>query len=191
MVRSFRAFFLVAAVATTLLTGCRMQYIPNTDVEDSDDNRQVITFCEKYRHAVELKDVPELLQLASNEYYEDGGNVDASDDLDFAGLREYLTTKFDSAHAIRYEMRYRRIIRQTVSAGDPGTDNNGIDRKAQGAKNDAASTTAELIYVDYTYSASYRIQGVKGGDEWRRKVEDNRLEILHFPDNSYRIVAGM
>ena len=47
----------------------------------------------------------------------------------------------------------------------------------------------ELIYVDYTFSASYRIPGSKG-DEWRRKVDDNRLELVPFQDG-YRILAGM
>src|SRR5678810_123120 len=71
--------------------GCATHYIPNTDVEDNDDNRKVIAFCEKYRHAVEERNVPLLLDLASPSYYEDGGNVDATDDMDYAGLREYLS----------------------------------------------------------------------------------------------------
>src|SRR5262245_59820851 len=106
------------------LPSCTTHYIPNTDVEDNDENRRIISFCEKYRHAVESKDVGMLLQLASPEYYEDGGNVDVSDDLDFAGLKDYLTSKFQDARAIRYEIRYRRVIK---------------DEK--------------VIYVDYTYSA--------------------------------------
>ena len=89
--RSTRSLFLAAAASALLLTGCATRYIPNTDVEDTEENRTVVTFCERYRHAVELKDVGELLKLASNEYYEDGGNIDASDDLDYSGLRDYLT----------------------------------------------------------------------------------------------------
>ncbi|MFO0589464.1 MAG: hypothetical protein U0441_18140 [Polyangiaceae bacterium] len=172
------------AVAAAALAGCATRYIPNTDVEDSDDNRKVITFCERYRHDVELKDVGDLLKLASKEYYEDGGNVDASDDLDYAGLKEYLTSRFDNARAIRYEMRYRRIVHQQLPPRDEDSNNNP-------PKNEAGADAAELIYVDYTYSASYRIPAAKGGDEWRRRVEDNRLEILRYSDNSYRIIAGM
>lgn len=183
MLSSSRALFFVAASA--LLTGCATRYIPNTDVEDNDDNRKVITFCEKYRHAVELKDVGELIKLASNDYYEDGGNVDASDDLDYAGLRDYLTTKFSDARAIRYEIRYRRVIRQAVPHDDGDSAANG------NSKADKGEPALELIFVDYTYSASYRIPAAKGGDEWRRRVEDNRLEILRYPNDQYRIVAGM
>lgn len=184
--RAAGSFFLAAAATALVLTGCAMRYIPNTDVEDTEENRTVITFCERYRHAVELKDVGELLKLASNEYYEDGGNIDASDDLDYSGLRDYLTTRFIDAQAIRYEMRYRRILREPLDAKDNGNANGDGDGNGNGG-----AEPRELIYVDYTYSASYRIPAAKGGDEWRRRVDDNRLEILRYSDNTFRIVAGM
>jgi hypothetical protein len=158
--RQTKAVASVLLVASAVLTGCMTHYIPNTDVEDNDENRKIISFCEKYRHAVENKNVVALLQLASPSYYEDGGNVDAADDLDFAGLRTYLTGKFQDARAIRYEIRYRRVLKED-----------------------------EVVYVDYTYSASYRIPGGKG-EEWRRKVDDNRLQLVKYQDE-FRIVAGM
>jgi hypothetical protein len=187
MLSSSRTLLLAAAAASALLAGCATRYIPNTDVEDNDDNRRVISFCEKYRHAVELKDVGELLKLASDDYYEDGGNVDASDDLDYAGLKDYLTSRFQDARAIRYEIRYRRVLRQDVPQDEGGTNNTG-NGHAKPAKGDEP---LELIYVDFTYSASYRIPAAKGGDEWRRRVEDNRLEILRYPNDKFLIVGGM
>ncbi len=154
------ALLFSAFVGLVPLAGCATHYIPNTDVEDNEDNRKLVSFCERYRHAVENKDVPTLLKLAAPSYYEDGGNADPSDDMDYAGLKAYLTSKFQDATAIRYEIRYRRIAKEK-----------------------------DLIYVDYTFSASYRIPGPKG-DEWRRKVDDNRLELVPYQDE-YRIVAGM
>jgi hypothetical protein len=154
-------FLLALAVSSTPLMGCSTHYIPNTDVEDTDDNRKLIGFCEKYRKAVERKDIAMLLKLASPDYYEDGGNVDASDDMDYSGLRDYLTSKFADAKSIRYEIRYRRVMVED-----------------------------DRIFVDYTYSASFRIPGISGEDEWRRKVEDNRLELIP-EDEDFRIVAGM
>jgi hypothetical protein len=143
------------------LASCATRYIPNTDVEDNDENRKVIAFCEKYRHAVEERNVPLLLSLASPRYYEDGGNVDATDDMDYAGLREYLEGRFKDTRAIRYEIRYRKVNR--------------------GAQN--------RILVDYTYSASYKIPGLKG-EEWRHTVADNRLELV--PEQAaFKILAGM
>jgi hypothetical protein len=151
------------ALLATAVGGCATRYIPNTDVVDDDDNRNIITFCEKYRHAVEDRNVPVLLGLASPAYYEDGGNVDASDDMDYDGLRDYLQGKYKDTRAIRYEIRYRKV--------------------GHGEK-------TNRIYVDYTYSASYKIPGVDGNEEWRHTVADNRLELVG-DGKDYKIVAGM
>jgi hypothetical protein len=140
---------------------CSREYIPNTDVEDNEFNRTVVDFCEGYRHAVERRNVGMLLKLADQKYYEDGGTSDTSDDLDFAGLKEYLEGKFRDVKAIRYEVRYREVTR---------------------GRNDQ-------VYVAFTYSASYKIPTAKG-DVWRRRVADNRLELM--PDGErFRILAGM
>jgi hypothetical protein len=141
--------------------GCSHDYIPNTDVDDTEDNRKIVVFCEKYRRAVETKDIARLLSLADPEYYEDGGNIDASDDIDLAGLREYLTTKFEDAQSIRYEIRYRRV-----------------------------TIEEDRIFVDYTFSASYRIASDGEHDVWQRKVSDNRLELVPHAEE-FRIIAGM
>lgn len=147
------------------LTGCSKSYIPNTDVLDSEDNRAVITFCEQYRRAVEDKNVPLLLKMASDRYYEDGGDTVAENDVDFAGLKDYLGTTFQKAAAIRYEVRYRRV--------------------SESARRD--------IYVDYTYSASYRIPTLSPSgatDEWRHAVADNRIVLTRVGD-SFKILSGM
>jgi hypothetical protein len=141
--------------------GCSREYIPNTDVENTDLNRKVIHFCEEYRHAVERRNTALLLKMADPSYHEDGGNADATDDLDYAGLRDYLEGKFGDTKAIRYEIRYRRV--------------------GKGRGNE--------IYVDYTYSASYKL-GTAEGEIWRRTVADNRLELVPHGE-TYRVVAGM
>ena len=85
----------VAAVLSALaVAGCSTAYIPHTDVAHTSENRKVVLFCENYRRAVEEKDVGQLLKLASDRYYEDGGNTNVEDDIDYAGLKEYLTSAF-------------------------------------------------------------------------------------------------
>jgi hypothetical protein len=153
------ALALVVLVGTL---GCGASTIPNTDVEDTDFNRSVVSFCEEYRRAVEQKKIGFLLQLADPSYYEDGGNTDATDDLDYAGLKGWLEDRFSKTTAIRYEIRYRRI---------------GKGRK-------------DIVTVDYTYSASFRLPSESGEDVWRHVVADNRLELVPH-DDSYRIVSGM
>ena len=157
-----RRVFLSSVLASSVGLACRPQVIPKTDVEDIPLHRELVDFCEGYRHGVEQRDVPALLRLAHPDYYEDGGNVDSSDDIDYAGLEEFLKSRYRDSKAIRYEMRYRRI---------------GTGRRP------------DTYFVDYTYSASYQIITNKG-DVWRRAVSDNRLELIRVRD-SYQILAGM
>jgi len=156
-----RSLAIAACCLGLLLGGCSKTYIPNTDVEETEFNRKVVEFVEEYRKAVERRNIAMLLKLAHPAYYEDGGNIDTSDDLDFAGLKAYLEDRFRDVRAIRYEIRYRDV--------------------SQG-RNDR-------IYVDFTYSASYKLPTPEG-EVWRRRVADNRIELV--PENdSFRIISGM
>jgi hypothetical protein len=154
------AFLGVMVLLGALATGCSKTYIPNTDVLDTTENRKVILFCETYRHAVEEKNVGQLLKLASPAYHRKGvGNND--DDVDYVSLKEFLTTSFQQTDAIRYEIRYRRVVFEETSH----------------------------VHVDYTFAASYRVPGVKK-EEGRHAVADNRLELVPEGDG-YKIIAGM
>jgi hypothetical protein len=144
------------------LGGCSSDFIPNTHVEDSEFNRDVIAYCEDYRHAVERRNIPLLLKMADAKYYEDGGTVDTSDDLDKEGLADYLNKEFAQTASIRYEIFYRDV---------------SIGRSNQ-------------VFVDYTYSASYKIPGADGQMVWRRRVADNRLELVRDGEQ-FRILSGM
>jgi hypothetical protein len=157
-----RASLSAAAFAALFaLGGCSKAYIPNTEVEDTSDNRKVILFCEEYRHAVEDKNVGKLLALASSRYHEDGGNTRGEDDLDYDGLKQYLAGVFMKTSSIRYEIKYRRV----------------------------AFGENKHVLVDYTYAASYRIPGTKG-EEWRHTVADNQLELVPDGE-TYKILDGM
>ena len=160
------ALKLSACVALSTLVGCSHDYIPNTQVEDSDFNREVIAYCEDYRHAVEHRNAELLLKMADPKYYEDGGTVDTADDLDLEGLKKYLQVEFRKTTQIRYEIFYRDI---------------SIGRSNQ-------------VFVDYTYSASYKVPlpDAKQPDDavWRRQVADNRLELVRDGEK-FRILSGM
>jgi hypothetical protein len=126
----------LAALAVLMLgalwmSGCSKGFIPNTDVPDTAENRKVILFCEQYRHAVEEKNVGQLLKLASPGYHKRGVGTD--DDTDFISLKDFLTTTFQDTDGIRYEIRYRRVTFEESTH----------------------------VSVDYTFAASYRLPGVK------------------------------
>lgn len=149
----------LAAIAP--LGGCSRAVIPNTDIPDTEAHRAVIEFCEVYRHAVERRDVARLLELAHQDYYEDGGSVDASDDLDYAGLQQYLQDRFVKATSIRYEIRYR----------------------------DITPNEKDGFNVSYSYSASYRLPD-DDEPLWRRALAENQLELVPYGE-SFKIISGM
>jgi hypothetical protein len=141
--------------------GCARTFIPNTDVLDTGENREVIAFCEQYRHDMEDKKVGALIKMMSPGYFETGGNTKNEDDADYDKIREFMTGDYLRTNGIRYEIRYRRVT----------------------------LTETKHVYVDYTYAAAWKLPGVKQ-DEWHHKVADNRLDLVHDGD-SFKIVAGM
>jgi hypothetical protein len=142
-----RALLLVVTVSGVAVVGCAGRLIPNTTVEDNPTNREIIEFCETYRHALEQRDIGALLAMASPRYYENGGTPEGEDDYDISGLREVLGRTLPRVEAVRYEFRYRRI---------------GFE--------------GDRVLVDYTYSGSYQVEGGTG-PRWFRRVADNRLEL--------------
>lgn len=129
------------------LTGCAGRMIPNTMVDDTPANREVVEFCESYRHALEQRDVGALLAMASPRYYENGGTPEGDDDYDITGLREVLSETLPRVHTVRYEFRYRTIQQES-----------------------------DRVHVDYTFSGSFRVE-TEEGHRWYRRVADNRLEL--------------
>lgn len=159
MLRILFGFALLLLSLTSV--ACAKTFIPNTDVEDTGVNRGIILFCERYRHAVEDKNVGALLKLMSPAYFEDGGNTKSEDDADFDRIREFLIGQFLKTTGIRYEIRYRHVT----------------------------LTESNHIWVDFKYAAAWKVPGVKG-DEWHHQVADNRLDLVRDGD-SFKIVSGM
>ncbi len=154
--------FLCAAVVGVVGTaGCGSDTIPNTTVENNSDNRQVVQFVEKYRHAIQRKDVGSMLTMASPRYLDDNGTPTGTDDIDYENLKATLTLWRKNILDVRYEIRYRKITYRDSH-----------------------------IWVDYTYSGHYRIQDPAGGTRWSRRLADNRLILTRVGDN-FQILSGM
>lgn len=152
---------LLALALASGSVACSKALIPNTDVEDTGENRTVIFFCERYRKDLEDRNVADLLKMMSPAYFDTGGTSKSGDDSDFDRMREFLTGDFLKTTGIRYEIRYRRVT----------------------------FTEHGHIFVDYTYAAAWKIPGAKA-DEWHHRVADNRLDLVHDGD-SFKILKGM
>lgn len=145
------------------LVGCARDVIPNTDVEDTAENREVLQFVEGYRHAVEERNVPGMLDLASPRYYDDNGTPTGGDDLDFEGLRDKLAAWRDQVLDVRYEIRYRRVT---------------------------FVENTNRVLVDYTYTGSFRVDTPEG-ERWSRRLADNRLVLMQTDEGEFQILSGM
>jgi hypothetical protein len=145
------AFFFGALVLGSL-PGCGAQLIPNTDVPDTAENREVVDFVEQYRHAVEERNAPAILGLVSERYFDDNGTPSADDDIDYTALRDRFERWGSDVMDVRYEMRYRRVTFQP-----------------------------DRIFVDYTYTGSFKVRDLDG-DRWSRRLADNRIEIVREGD---------
>lgn len=142
--------------------GCTRDVIPNTDVEDTPETREVVDFVEKYRSAVIERNVPALLKLASKDYYDDMGTPQGDDDVDLEGLKERLTQTFgEDLLSVHYDIRYRDVVFLPTK-----------------------------ILVDYTYIGRFRINANEG-PRWERRLADNRMVLSRSKDGKYAILSGM
>ena len=82
------------------------------------------------------------------------------------------------------EAPFGRAVRQTSPQSD------GDSAAQANSKADKGDPALEPIFVDYTYSASFRIPTAQG-DKWKRKVDDNRLELVKDEQGEFKVIAGM
>ncbi len=183
------------SVTTSLLVltltsfGCATGRIPNTDLPDTRENRSIVTFCERYRHAVESRDARLLLTLASPRYFEDGGTPAGDDDYGYDGLQRLLAAWSDEVRQVRYEMRYRRISFDPQDPAHAHVDYTFTGsytlRRPAGAP--AYSANAPSLRIDPVRDAT---PSARDEEVWFRRVADNRLELERVGDD-WRIIAGM
>lgn len=155
---SLSVFSLLVAVTSF---GCARDVIPNTDVEDTAESREVVEFVEEYRKAVTGKNVGKLLSLASDDYYDDMGTPDGTDDVDKESLSGRLKEAFgQELLAVHYDIRYRDV-----------------------------TFLPTKVLVDFTYIGRFRVE-TPDGPRWERRLSDNRL-VLERKGEQYLILSGM
>ena len=157
-----RGLVLAAFCASIVGSGCAKE-IPNTTVADTATNRAIIDFMEKYRGAVEARDVGALLKMASPQYLDDNGTPAGDDDIDYRALQKKLSRWSERVTDVRYEIKYRDVKPE-------------MDR----------------IFVDYRYSASFRVAYGEDDERWSRRLGENRIVLLHNDvEDRYFILSGM
>jgi hypothetical protein len=151
-----------AYIAFIALTACEPTLIPNTHVEDTAENREIVDFVEKYRNAIETRNTPALLALASPNYFDDMGTPAGQDDIDYDGLKAGLVRLREEVLGARYQISYRAVTYDDVGS---------------------------RVLVDMLYTGWFRVN-TSDGPTWKRKLEPHRI-ILAREDGHLRIVSGM
>ena len=150
-----------ALLVTVAAVGCAHQNIPNTHVEDTSENREVIEFVEKYRKAVEDRDVGTLLRMSSRFYFDDMGTPTGDDDVDYDGLKLALERMRQNVLAARYQISYRGLT----------------------------YTPNDRVLVDLLYTGWFKVE-TADGTQWRRRLEPHRI-VLAREDGRLMILSGM
>ncbi|MEZ4288648.1 MAG: hypothetical protein R3A47_11015 [Polyangiales bacterium] len=144
-----------------LFAGCAKN-IPNTTVSDSDANRRIVDFMESYRTAVSERNVAELIKMASPQYLDDNGSPIGDDDIDYESLKTKLGRWADRVQDVRYEIKYQNVSE----------------------KNDH-------YFVEFRYTASFRVVQVDGEAKWTRRVGDHRVELIDNGSGGFWFLSGM
>jgi hypothetical protein len=144
------------------LCACETKNIPNTRVEDTAANREVIDFVEKYRHAVEDRDTNGLLGMASKFYYDDMGTPAGEDDVDYDALKAGLDRLRGEVLAARYQISYRGL----------------------------SYVTGDRMMVDLMYTGWFKVNAPDGSPQWKRRLEPHRIMVAR-EDGRLKIISGM
>lgn len=154
---------LLLPLAVLLLSACTTRYLGNTRIEDTKENRELLTVVEQYRRAVEDRDVQRILALTSDRFFEDPGTpYDPTDDYDKAGLAQVLQESFSKVTDQRLVIDARKVE---------------IDERQGRA------------HVDYRFDFRYRLD-LPDANQWREQTDLNRLSFVR-EGREWKIVSGL
>lgn len=163
------AVLLLASLALAACGNKNGGRIRGTRVPDNEVNRALIERLETYRVAVEARDAEALVLMASPEYWEDRGTVEAEDDYGFEGLRTVLAGRFQLASEVRYSLRYDKI--RKVCPGD-------------------SLQAGCRAHVEVQIDASFTVNDAQGNSSRRDKRDQNEL-VLVYTGDKWLFVSGM
>lgn len=148
-------------IASTMIAGCAHTLIEGTQIQDTDDNRALLTVLNDVRKAMEARDPEAILMVVSKNYFEDSGTPDAEDDY---GYKELSTEILPESLAAAEEMHVTFQIHDIVVSDD-------------------------LAHADIRYASRVRIN-LPSGPLWDSHREFNRVEFAR-EDGTWRIVSGL
>ena len=142
--------------------GCQKnKMIPNTKLRDTKLNREVLRVVETYRRAMEKRDAARVLALVHPTYQDNSGTPEASDDLDYRGVRDLLAGRFKRATRVRFRIEYQRL-----------------------------ETKGREAAVDTWIDATFVYEQPDSPPRWRRFTDYNRFRLLK-DGRTWRFIGGL
>lgn len=158
MARSLLSLLLVAGV----LAGCSPSTFPGTQIEDTEENREVWELLQRYRRNIEERDVADMRKMISRDYFENAATTDdTTDDYGYDKLMDdVLPILKDNIKRVKVELRVTDI-----KVGD------------------------KRAFATFEYIA--RFLYTEGGKEgWIASNDFNRLELVR-EDGVWKIADGL
>ncbi len=133
----------------------------DAEIPDTTVNRQVLDVLAHYRRAIVNKDFGALKRLVSDDYYDNAGTTDTTqDDYSADKLPEIFELMAQHAEDIQYDVEVQNVdIRK------------------------------DRAFVSYEFDYAYKYN-IAGDSAWDAGVDVNRLELVQ-EDGKWRIISGM
>jgi hypothetical protein len=146
-----RILFVILAIFSAAACGPRLirgpQIAKDADIEDNLLNHEILDTVERYRVAMEQRDISKLLEMAGKNYFEQAGTSTTEDDYGYDGLEKVLKERLSKLKTLRM-----RIVVYSIAIEENHAN------------------------VDYTYHGRFQVQGVNRAT-WAQKVWESRLKL--------------
>lgn len=133
----------------------------DAEIPDNTKNREVLNVVAQYQRAMTNKDFGTLKRLVAEEYYENSGTTDTTeDDYGSEKLPKVYELMANHAEEIKYDITVKRV-----------------------------RFRRDRALVEYEYEYSYKFS-VDDKPNWDAGVDVNQLELVS-EDGSWKIVSGL
>ena len=145
------------------LAACSPKYLPNTEVPDTDENRVIVDLVERYRQAIEERDVRALREMVSRNYFSNAGTTaDPEDDYGYDQIEQLILPMLkQNIKKVQYGIFVKRVRFE--------------------------SPTRAVAEFEHSFRYLYVVDG---RDTWQAKVDFARLQF-GLEDGVWRIVGGL
>jgi ketosteroid isomerase-like protein len=154
-------------VAMMALSACGSRYVqspvvdPEAEIRRTDDAEAIVELVQTYAMALDAFDLPAIRALVSDEYYENAGTTDTTeDDYGIEGVEVLLTSLHEHVESLNVDVAVR-------------------DLTVQGDLAD--------VLCEYTFRMRYK---VAEQERWETQRDVNRIQ-LRREDGEWRIIGGL